>query len=130
MSTAFDTEDPIAATASAPGAGLRGIVRVSGPGAWRIALAGFGPKSDAFSPGAAEAVDFDAVAVTRRPSVVDGLYRLPGMRPLLPASVALWPAPRTYTGQELAEIHAPGSPPLLERLLAHVLAQGARPAKA
>ena len=111
----FDPEDPIAATATAPGPGLRGIVRVSGPGAWRIALAGFEP--DSLRP------------LPTRPAVLGGSYRLPGLRPPLPARFALWPAPRTYTGQELAEIHAPGSPPLLDRLLAHCLAHGARAAQ-
>jgi tRNA modification GTPase len=43
--------------------------------------------------------------------------------------VTLWPGPRTYTGQELAEIHAPGSPPLLGLLLADRLAVGARHAE-
>ncbi|WP_165253054.1 tRNA modification GTPase [Paludisphaera soli] len=112
MSSAFDPEEPIAATASAPGPGLRGIVRVSGPGAWRIALVGF----EADRPG----------PPPTRPTLVSGRYRLPGLRPPLPAEITLWAAPRTYTGQELAEIHAPGSPPLLDRLLAHCLEGGAR----
>lgn len=116
MSSAFDLDDAIAATSSAPGPGARGIVRVSGPGAWRIATAGFDP---------ARPID----GAASRPSVVRGSYRLAGLRPALPAEVFLWPAPRTYTGQELAEVHAPGSPPLLSRLLAHVLANGARPAR-
>lgn len=116
MTSSFDLDDAIAATASAPGPGPRGIVRVSGPGAWRIATAGFEP-------------DRPIDEAASRPFVVRGAYRLPGLRPSLPAEVALWPTPRTYTGQELAEVHAPGSPPLLSRLLAHVLASGARPAR-
>ncbi|WP_337174587.1 GTPase [Paludisphaera sp.] len=116
MSSAFDLDDAIAATASASGPGPRGIVRISGPGAWRIATAGFEPDKP-FDDAAPHAM------------VVRGAYRLAGLRPTLPAELALWPAPRTYTGQELAEIHAPGSPPLLARLLAHVLSHGARPAR-
>ncbi|APW60878.1 tRNA modification GTPase [Paludisphaera borealis] len=115
MLSAFDPEDTIAATASPPGAGLRGLVRLSGPAAWRIALGGFKPEN----PGPPR----------RSPQVVAGVYRLPGLRPPLPASVALWPGPRTYTGQELAEIHAPGSPPLLALLLGHCLDRGARHAQ-
>ena len=45
---------------------------------------------------------------------------------MLPASIALWPGPRTYTGGPLAEIHTVGSPPLLDLLLAHCLTRGAR----
>lgn len=115
MVAALDPEDTIAAVASAPGAGLRGLVRVSGPNAWRVALAGFTAEVDAPPP--------------ERPEVREGSYRLEGLRPLLPASVALWPSPRTYTGQELAEIHVTGSPPLLSLLLTHCLAQGARHAQ-
>jgi tRNA modification GTPase len=40
-----------------------------------------------------------------------------------------WPAPRTYTGQPLAELHTVSSPPLVERLVADLLAAGARPAR-
>ena len=58
-----------------------------------------------------------------------GAYRLDGLRPLLPASLILWPGPRTYTGQPSAEIHTVGSPPLLQHLLAHCLTRGARPAE-
>lgn len=115
MLSALDPDDTIAAIASAPGAGLRGLVRVSGPDAWRVALSGF--AADRAEP------------PPTRPEVRAGVYALDGLRPLLPASVALWPAPRTYTGQELAEIHAPGSPPLLSLLLTHCLAQGARRAE-
>ena len=52
--------------------------------------------------------------------------RIDGLRPLLPVMLALWPPPRTYTGQPLAEIHLVGSPPLLRQVLAHCLARGAR----
>jgi tRNA modification GTPase len=37
--------------------------------------------------------------------------------------------PRSYTGQDIAEIHTVGSPPLVERLVADLLAAGARAAR-
>jgi tRNA modification GTPase len=37
--------------------------------------------------------------------------------------------PRTYTREDVVEIHIPGSPPLVERLLRDLVAQGARPAR-
>jgi len=113
--SALDPDDTIAATASPPGPGLRGLIRLSGPDARRIALTGFEPD--------------EAAAASRTPRVVPGVYRLPGLRPAIPADVTLWPGPRTYTGEELAEIHAPGSPPLLSALLAHCLDLGARHAQ-
>jgi tRNA modification GTPase len=108
----LDPSDTIAAIASPAGRGLRGIVRLSGPAAWEVALAGFTPDRDATPPKRAE----------RR----TGSYRLKGLRPALPASVWLWPGPKTYTGQTSAEIHTVAATPLLQRLLAHCLARGAR----
>jgi tRNA modification GTPase len=114
----MDPHDTIAAISSPPGFGLRGIVRVSGPDAWCLALSGFEPGANAASPG------------RRRASRQEGAFRLEGLRPLLPAAILFWPGPRTYTGQDLAEIHTLGSPPLLELLLSHLLALGARAAEA
>jgi tRNA modification GTPase len=51
------------------------------------------------------------------------------LRPILPVMLALWPAPKTYTGQDVVEIHLVGSPPLVSQVLAHCLARGARHAE-
>lgn len=112
---ALDPNDTIAAIASPTGPAARGIIRVSGPHAWSVALADFEPDR----PG----------PLPKRPTRVEGHYRLDGLAPRLPAAIALWPAPRTYTGQELAELHTIGSPPLLQHLLAHILNAGARRAE-
>lgn len=104
----IDPSDTIAAIASPPGFGFRGIVRLSGPGAWALARAGFTPDREGEKP--------------RR----TGSYRLDGLRPPLPAAVVLGRGPRTYTGQDTAEVHTVGSPPLLQLLLAHALTRGAR----
>jgi tRNA modification GTPase len=66
----------------------------------------------------------------------DGLravVRLSGPRAVeiggaFPGAVA-WRAPRTYTREDLVEIHLPGSPPLVDRLLRSLVALGARPAR-
>jgi tRNA modification GTPase len=116
MAVSLDPNDTIAAVASPPGAGPRGIVRLSGPEAISIARDGFtGDRDDAILP--------------RRAVLQSGSLRVEGLRPLLPVSLALWPAPRTYTGQDVAEIHLPGSPPLVSLLLAQCLARGARHAE-
>jgi tRNA modification GTPase len=39
------------------------------------------------------------------------------------------PSPRTYTREDVVEIHLPGSPPLVEGLLRYLVGQGARPAR-
>jgi tRNA modification GTPase len=46
----------------------------------------------------------------------------------LSADLYLWPGPQTYTGQDMAEIHAVSCPPLIELLLAALLKAGARAA--
>jgi tRNA modification GTPase len=111
----MDPNDTIAAVATPPEPAARGIVRVSGPRAWPIALEGFRPDWDGPRP--------------RRPVLQPGELRIDGIRPTVPASVALWPAPRTYTGQDIAEVHLVGAPPLLSRLLAQYFARGARHAE-
>ena len=110
--TPLDPSDTIAAIASPSGPGLRGMVRLTGPGAFAVALDGFEGDDAKPPPGWAE----------RRA----GRLRVDGLRRPLPVAIALWPGTRTYTGQPLAEIHSTGSPPILRAILAHCLARGAR----
>jgi tRNA modification GTPase len=107
------TNDTIAALSSAPGPGGRAILRVSGPQAWAVAAAVFSLA--------------DAVPPTRR-SFLEGEVRLPGVTSGWPALLYFWPAPHTYTGQNLAELHTLSSPPLVELLMAGLLQSGARAA--
>jgi tRNA modification GTPase len=116
MAVALDPNDTIAAVASPAGPGLLGIVRLSGPEALSIALQGFIPDRNERAP-------------LRRAVVRAGSMRVDGLRPLLPVLLALWPEPRTYTGQNVAEIHLPGSSPLMSLVLAQCLAAGARHAE-
>lgn len=58
-----------------------------------------------------------------------GNLTLSGVHSPLPATLYFFPAPRTYTGQDIAELHTISSPPLVERLIADLLAAGARPAQ-
>ena len=111
----MDPNDTIAAVATPPGPAARGIVRLSGPRAWPIALDGFRPETDWPPP--------------RYPEMRAGELRIDGLRPLVPAMMTLWPAPRTYTGQAIVEVHMVGSPPILGQFLAQCLARGARHAE-
>ena len=58
-----------------------------------------------------------------------GSITLSGVHSPLPATLYFFPGPRSYTGQDLAELHTLGSPPLVERLVADLLTAGARPAQ-
>lgn len=83
--TSSDSADTIVALSTPAGAGLRAIVRLSGPRA--VEIGGELPGADVFR------------------------------------------APRTYTREDLVEIHLPASPPLVDRLLRRLLDRGARPAR-
>ncbi len=113
----FSLDDTIAATASPPGAGLRGIIRVSGSDVV--------PALDAlFEPD-----DAATWSDCRHPHRHAGRIRLDGGTSLSVA-VLHWPLERSYTGQPSAEIHLVGSAPLIEAVLSGLFAAGVRPARA
>lgn len=60
------------------------------------------------------------------PLAAEGIVRLPGLLVPVPAVLYLWPTARSYTRQPLAELHLPGSPPLLDAVLGALCAAGAR----
>jgi tRNA modification GTPase len=110
---ALHTHDTIAALATPTGPGARAVVRVSGPEAAAVIRSIFAAEGE--PPGGHRGITV-------------GSLRLPDARVPLPADVYFWSAPRSYTGQDLAEIHTLSSPPLLEALVAALLAAGARAA--
>lgn len=103
-------DDTIVALSSAAGPGERAVVRISGPSARTVLTSVFGT----FEP--------------RRNRVIAGELRLSGVHSTLPATLYFFPAPHSYTGQDLAELHTVSSPPLIERLIADLLHTGARAA--
>jgi tRNA modification GTPase len=110
----FDLDDTIAALATVTAPGGRAIVRLSGPDA--IAVVNLVFRSS------------QPLSSTRR-SLVAGELRLPRIDAPLPADLYLWPAPHSYTGQLVAELHTLSSPPLLDVLIAALLKAGARAAQ-
>jgi len=113
----YHFDDTIAAIANAPGPGLRGIVRASGPDVGRLVRT-------CFVPGDAQ-LDLDAL---RRATVVPGRLSLRGWPTRPQCDLYLWPSRFSYTRQPTAELHTLGSPPLLSDLLAQLCEAGARPA--
>jgi len=106
----LDPSDTIVAISGHPGPAARGLVRLSGPAALAVALEGF-------------AADDGPCPIPTRPVSLAGEYSI-GAR--LPATLVLWPGPRSYTGGPVAEIHTVGSPPILDHLVGLCLARGAR----
>lgn len=102
--------DTIAAIATASGSGGIGVVRVSGPACRSIAqsLAGYCP-----SPRHAAYVPFNG----------------PGGGLIDQGIMLFFPAPHSYTGEDVLELQAHGGPALMQLLLASCIALGARQAQ-
>ena len=102
-------QDVIVALSTAPGPGGRAIVRLSGPDAAKIVAPLFRPEIPP-APGRL---------------LLEGEVRLPGTASPLPADLYFWPAPHTYTGQDVVEMHTLSCPPLVDLLTAQLLQAGA-----
>src|SRR5205085_2483974 len=102
--------DTIAAIATAAGAAGIGIVRISGPRARPIA---------------------QTLCVRKlQPRLARHVHFLDADGEAIDDGIALYfRAPHSYTGEDVVELQAHGSPPLLARLLARCLALGARAAR-
>jgi tRNA modification GTPase len=112
----YRTDDTICAVASPPGGGARGIVRLSGPQSHRIALGGYqGP------PPSQLAIEDEL----SRPLSLRGEWRLDD-RLTLNGTAHCWPHGHSYTGQAMAELHLPATPPLLDATVAWACRQGTR----
>jgi tRNA modification GTPase len=120
-----DPQDTIVALSSASGIGDRAIVRLSGPAAFNIAFTIFTPSDSKLPPDAGGASV--AIPLSRRRH--EGSIQLPGLQSSIPASLLVWPGPRTYTGQNLAEVHMWSCPPLVDLLVSSLLNVGARAAQ-
>lgn len=114
MEAAREVSTTIAAIASAPGAGHRGVIRVSGPRTAQLVRASFRPRAGVLELGP-------------RGFQLGQLRDARGWQPAL----LLWmPGPRSFTREDVAELHLPGSPPLLHAALARLFELGAEAAQA
>ena len=107
----MDAERTIVAVASPPGASARGIVRTSGPCAWAHV----------------RAILADVGALPARQS--RGVFVARLAAPPIPVLIVSMPGPSSATGEECVELHAPGNPLVLERIVDAVIAashEGAR----
>lgn len=102
--------DTISAIATPPGRGGIGIVRISGPLSSVIAKAVCGM------------LPAPRQAILRQFHADDGS--------IIDEGIALYfPAPHSFTGEDVLELHGHGGPVVMDLLLARVLGLGARPAR-
>ncbi|HEU0224968.1 MAG TPA: tRNA uridine-5-carboxymethylaminomethyl(34) synthesis GTPase MnmE [Steroidobacteraceae bacterium] len=105
-----DAGDTIVAAATPPGRGGIGIVRISGPGARAMARAMLGRLPRA------------RVATRKTFAGADGAA--------IDSGIALWfPKPRSFTGEDVLELHGHGGPVVMDMLIARAMALGARMAR-
>ena len=104
----MQTDDTIVAISSPGGSAARGIIRLSGPLSWAIATSLLRP-----------------VAKPQPFCWIDAWLD----EPALPVGLMLFQAPRSFTGQDIAELHIPGSPALLALIMDKLLAKAARQAE-
>ena len=140
----FCTTDTIVAEATPPGRGGIGVVRLSGPGAPAIAQAlvthngPFQPRHATLTRVRPEPdttnktttpmgrLTADATeAVTERVPEVRVVSRIP-TDAIDQVVATFFPAPHSYTGEDIVELSAHGSPVVLRAIVAAAIAHGAR----
>ncbi len=121
-------EDTIAATATAPGEGGIGIIRISGPEAFSILEKVFIPMRKKMSTAcAADKSDLPAAECIENRRMTYGHIVDPQSSKVIDEVMAVrMQAPHTYTAENVAEIQCHGSMVSLRNTLALVLRNGAR----
>jgi tRNA modification GTPase len=117
----FSTDDTIVAIATPPGRAGLGVIRISGPEAQTVASRLLTRRN----PLRAREASLSHV----RDLTVDGDERRDDMesgQAIDQVVATFFPLPHSYTGEDVVELAAHGSPILLERIVASALRAGAR----
>ena len=109
----FSVDDTIVAIATPPGSGGIGVVRLSGPSAREIACA-LTRRGEELEPRRATFARFYPDRETWVGGAADHVI------------VTSFPAPHSYTGEDVVEISGHGSPVLLRTIVSAAMTQGAR----
>jgi tRNA modification GTPase len=109
-------DDTIVAVSTPPGTGAIGIVRLSGPRARTIAARIFNPRTGRIRSFPERKAILGSISDGSSPEALDEGFLL------------FFPAPRSYTRQDIIEISLHGSPAVLEEVVRLAVKAGARPA--
>jgi tRNA modification GTPase len=104
----FSTADTIVAIATPPGRGGIGIVRLSGPEAHAVAR---------------QLIAHDGPLEPRRATFTSAIVEADALDHVI---ATYFPAPASYTGDDVVELSAHGSPVILRTIVAAAIARGAR----
>lgn len=113
--------ETIVAVATAPGRGGVGIVRLSGPAARQIGEAMIATTGAATASNGSPTSGLPAPRVATLAKFHDGTGAV-----LDEGLVLSFPAPHSYTGEDVLELHGHGGPVVLEALVARAIELGAR----
>lgn len=113
----LDVEDTIAALASAPGVGVRSIIRLSGRLSGEVVERIFTPD------------DIQRWRVTKAAERHQGRLSIGIFPETLPVAAYRWPTGRSFTGEPAVELHGPGGAVVGEAILESLFRAGARPAR-
>jgi tRNA modification GTPase len=107
----YSVDDTIVGIASANGAAVRGVLRLSGPSVVDCLKAHF------------ELDPTIKLSCLQAARVVEAVLPLPPPLQSIPGDLYVWPTRRSYTRQPSAEFHTVGSPPVLQAAV-RALCQG------
>ena len=120
--------DTIVAISSPPGRSPRGLVRLSGPGAfdvldWLVVVRSAEGTGDSAQGTGNSALGNPHRTVPCSLRTFSAAHLRPPLPPL-PVLIARFNAPHSYTGEDTAELQLPGNPALLDRVLRAALGTG------
>ncbi|RPH62405.1 MAG: tRNA uridine-5-carboxymethylaminomethyl(34) synthesis GTPase MnmE, partial [Acidobacteria bacterium] len=118
----FSTSDTIVAIATPPGRGAMGVVRVSGPAARRVA----GAILTARRPLAPRHATLTRVRRSCEDAASNGERESPNQAVSDQVIATYFEHPASYTGEDIVEISAHGSPVVLHQILKAAMHAGAR----
>ncbi len=127
----IDTLDTIVALSSPDGRAGRAIIRLSGPRAIDIVRGSFRPTGGDALPAQIHHSNNSSASSGAAASpawhAVEGRWQLSDSA-AVPVLLLVMPGPRSYTRQDVAELHLPGNPLLCRAVISQLVEAGARPA--
>lgn len=122
---AFSTSDTIVAVATPPGRGGIGVVRLSGPDARTVAHRLITRRAP-LQPRYATLTKIRRAAVPLSPAPDVPSRTSPASRAIDQVVATFFPAPASYTGEDVVELSAHGSPVVLGAIVTEAIQSGAR----
>jgi tRNA modification GTPase len=116
----YSTSDTIVAPATALATSALGMVRLSGPNAWRIACNLLAKAPSSIQPQRTYLAKLAPAGISEAEDAGHGTS----------AVAVFWQAPISYTGEDLVELTVHGNPLLVRQLCDALAGAGARPAEA